>query len=380
MPVYEEKNPKWYWAVLFLLPVFLAVYSPFHFGSRELHGSEGIYAAMVMEINLLVPLTVAHGELIPSSYPLFPWVASLLHICGVKMELVLRIVSIASLAVLSGIVWQAAKKALNNQAGVVAAAAMFSSVIVIEKTLDGYPDMLAIVFIFSGWMLWFMYGASRGNWDKAWIVSVFSCGLAFYTIGWTAVIYFFWPLIFMRRPLTVWPKLKKRGFAISLFVLLAFILFWGIPRWIGGEDIPFRDLKFDKDIFEGYLVHVLSFPFEFALRFMPWTLLAWAPFCVAFHPLDKKSHFQPVLEDNIHLHVFSFLAHSLCGYQGFDFFGSSPGCYDRSELLVAGQAIRYAHSPPVESDGICTGGVRWCCAGFLFIARRLVFGTFLHVP
>ncbi len=37
-----------------------------------------------------------------------------------------------------------------------------------------------------------------------------------------------------------------------------------------------------------YLIHLGTFPFDAAFRFLPWTLFLWAPFCPAVTPLDPN--------------------------------------------------------------------------------------------
>ena len=71
MPVYDEKPMRWYWASLFLIIVFLLITSPYQLGDRELYWQEGDYAAMAQDPDLFIPL--AQGELLPSTFPMFPW-------------------------------------------------------------------------------------------------------------------------------------------------------------------------------------------------------------------------------------------------------------------------------------------------------------------
>ena len=292
----NEKPPEGGKAIIFLVIAFFLIFAPLQLGDRELYWSEGDYSAMTMEMDFALPLTIAHGELIPATFPMFPWISALLcRYLGFTMEFSLRIISVLSLAALTILAWDAGRRALNIQAGAVAAAVMLSSIIIIEKTLDGYPNTLALLFIFMGWLVWFTFGAARGSWNRAWIYSMFCCGLAFYTLGWPCLIYFAFPLLFMRRPLTLWTKLQRPGFFVGLAILFVFIFLWGFSRWSAGTDIPFSSLPIDKGVFEDYFQHLLTFPFEIILRFLPWSIIAWTPFCVAYHPLDKNPIFSRYL-------------------------------------------------------------------------------------
>lgn len=292
MPIFEEREPGVAVAILVPLLAFLLAFPLWHIGERDLYWSEGDFAAMAMEAGSFPPVTAAHGEIVPNSYPLFPLAASWLSKTGLGMEFSLRFISVAALAGLCAIVWTSCRQAAGLQAAAAGCAMMLSTILVAEKSIDGYPHMLSTFFMFAGWLLWFTYGQSRGNWNAAWILAGLFAGLAFYTTGWEAIIYFSIPLMFMRRPLTIWRRLNLPGFYTGLAILACFILLWGVPRWKAGSDIPFRSMPIDSDVHVGeYLLQLLAFPFETMVRMLPWTLLAWAPFCAAFSPLDKNPLF-----------------------------------------------------------------------------------------
>ncbi len=296
MPRYEEKTSGWILAALILVVAFLAIYSPWQLSDRELYWQEGYFAAMAMEMDYFIPLTFAHGMVIQDSFPLFPWIAAIIHNeFGVSMEMTLRFISIVALGVIAIVVWFAARSAGGTQAAAVAAAMMISTNVVIEKSIEGYPNTLMLLALTGAWFSWFMLGAGRSNWSGAWAASLFFAALAFYTFGLSALIYFFFPMIFMRRPLTIWPKMNKYGFYIGVTVLLGFIMLWAVPHIIFANTFPFKSLDFEPDSISVYLEHLITFPFDVAVRLMPWTLLAWAPFCVEYFPLDKTPIFSRYL-------------------------------------------------------------------------------------
>ncbi|MDD3119091.1 MAG: glycosyltransferase family 39 protein, partial [Victivallales bacterium] len=222
--IYEENTPHRTVTVLFLVLTILLFYPLWQLGDRELYWSESSYAAMAMETDYLAPSGQAHGEIIPQAFPLLPMAAAALHNqLKVPMELALRLPSWGALVLLALLVWMSARHAAGATTAAVAVAILISSNIILEKAVDGYPDMVGVLFLFAGWMLWFRIGAVRGNWNLAWLVSLTCCGLAFYTIGWAGVVFFFTPLIFMRRPLTLWRKLQRPGFYIGLGVVALFV-------------------------------------------------------------------------------------------------------------------------------------------------------------
>ena len=298
MPIFHEKTFSKTASGLVIVLCFLIIYPVFQIGHKELRWDEGYYAAIASEMDILKPNTVAQGELI-FSYPLYPWFVALLYkvpLDFLKYEFGLRLISILSIMALALIVWETASKAIDEEAGLVAAAALVSSLLVMEKGLEGYPEMLGIVFLFSAWMTWFNLGAVKGKWNSAWTISFFFCGLAFYTIGWSGIFFFAFPLIFMRRPLTIWSRLKKPGFGVGVIILASFIAFWGWPILTKQADMPFRNLSLNFTQNSDYFEQILLFPLQLVLRLMPWSLLAWPAFCPAYQPLDKNPVFSRFLK------------------------------------------------------------------------------------
>ena len=296
MPLYKEKKINTLIIILLLFTAFFALFSPWRLGERELYWDEDYYAVQTLELEHTPSTTFAHGEFTYDSSPLFPLiVAKLKTDLSLPVEFVLRLVSVLALAGIASMVWIAAKQAGGVQAAAVATAVMISSNIVIEKSIDGYPDTLTLLFLLSGWLLWFSLGIGRGKWNLAWILGFSFCGLAFYTQGFIAILYFIFPLIFMRRPMTIWRKLKKPGFPIGLFILLLFVLLWWLPHLIFAGDVEIRPLIFEGEDILDYLLHLLLFPIDMVVRLLPWSTLAWVPFCVAFMPLDKTPIFSRFL-------------------------------------------------------------------------------------
>ena len=299
MAIFEEREPGPLVAVLVPLLAFILIFPLWHLGERDLYWTEGEYAAVAHEMGSFPPVVTAHGELAPDIYPLFPFFVSQLHkATGWSIEFCLRLLSALSLAGLGAVVWESCRRTMGLQAAAVGAAMMISTVLVAEKGIDGYPHMMALLLITSGWLTWFSLGQSRGDWDAAWVSAGLFCGLAFYCNGWESLFYFVAPLLFMRRPLAVWGKLNRPGFYVGLGLVAAFMLLWAIPRWNAGLAGSLRSaLPLDSRIsFADYLGQLFAFPFEVLLRFMPWTLFLWVPFCAAIVPLDRNPLFSRFLK------------------------------------------------------------------------------------
>ena len=291
MAIHEEKVISPWLTVLILAAAFIIAYPFWDLGLRELFREEGDYAAIADEIASFPPSTLAHGELMSYTYPLYPLLAKGLSSLGFSMEFSLRFLSVFSLAILTLVVGIACYSMRGIQAAAAGAGAMFATILVAEKAVEGYPHMLTVLLIFSGWLLWFYYGQVRSAWDPAWILAGLFAGLAFYNGGWTALIYFFVPMAFLRRPFTVWNKLNRPGFYTGCAVIVCFILLWLIPRWNSGLQV----ITPVTDGFLEYFGHIFYTFFDTALRLLPWTFFLYAPFCVALMAIDETPLFSKYL-------------------------------------------------------------------------------------
>lgn len=283
----EEKTFPLSGGIILLVLSFLVIFSPLQLGERELYWQEGFHAAQATEMNLTLPITVAHGEAINNSFPLYPWLASIIiQYTGLPMEFVLRAISVLALALIAAIVWRATRFAGGIQAAFAATAMMISSNIIIDKTPEGYPLTMIAIFMLSGWLLWFNLGFVRGNWNHAWLISLLFGGLTFYTGGFQSLLYFIFPFLFMRRPLGIWTKLNRPGFWGGVAILSGFVMLWGIPYIVLSGQLPFTSFSPGNQLGR-YFEHLLFFPLDVILRIAPWQVLAWSPFCVALFSLDS---------------------------------------------------------------------------------------------
>jgi len=266
------------------------MYSPWHLGMRELLTTEGKYAAMALNMNFFIPVTSAHGEIL-SYYPLYPWIVSIAYKCGLNLEFGLRLISILSLAGLGIIVFVVVRRAWGFHEAIVSTSFMIGNMLVFEKAIDGNPFLTGEMLLVLAWLLWYHNGIVKNNWNKAWIYSSIFCGLSFYTMGWASVFYFFLPLIFMRRPLTLWKKLNYRGFKIGIIIIVCFLLLWLLPRMLLIIQSPIAQNSFNNIFTQHYISDVLLYPLAVIGGLLPWIILAWPAFCVAYYPLDKNPIF-----------------------------------------------------------------------------------------
>jgi hypothetical protein len=288
MAIFEEKQPAVRWIVLLIAAVFLVSFPLVQIGMNELYSTEGEYAAAALEFTGGNTLVTVHGTLPDSVFPLYPALVRLLLNCGLPLEFSLRFMSLLPLALLALLTGLICGRSTDRQAGAAAAVIVLTTILAGSKAPEGYPQLLSALIVYGGWMLWFYLGFVRSNWNAAWLSVGLFGGLAFYSNGLTAVVYFLVPLAFQQRPFRVWSKLNKPGLLVAILLGAVFFFAWLTPiqNFLAAnseaprEAASFRILTYFKDI--------AVRPFDAAFRFFPWSLMLWAPFCPALIAIERN--------------------------------------------------------------------------------------------
>lgn len=305
MGIYTEKPISRWMGVLILLVAFLAVHEPWLLGMRELFRQEGFYAVQAAEFDFSSTLVTAHGVPIQNAFPFYPALSGLLmRGFGFAPELVLRAVSLVMLAATAVLTYFAAASERSCRAGLVAAGMYISTFLVLEKAVDGDPATCNAFFLLAAQLLFFQYGIRRTNWNAAWICSLALLCLGFFSGGFRVLLYFIFPMFFFRRPLSVKSKFRKPGFVIGVALAAVCILVWSVPYLGLMHHTQLLQIRFEDFTLSGWLQEVALFPVMLPLRLLPWSLIAWIPFCVALQALDKT----PILSRYLRTLVFSSLA------------------------------------------------------------------------
>lgn len=286
-------------AILLSAVMFLFIFLPWLTSCRELFRQEGLYAAVAVDFIDMHwgPGTgiaaQAHNTLQRDVWPLYPALVSLLYRLPLPMETALRLVSVTMLAVLSLLAAFAAGCRSGKLAGVVAGFCCFGTIFALDKGVQGGPETMAACFLLSAQLLFFHYGSRLADWNYAWMASAFFLALGFLTSGPVVILFFVFPLIFLRRPLSFAGKFRTPGFLGGIILLLLVIIIWAYPFGMELLKNPGAELKM---ITPGeYLRDLLLFPVKLPLRFMPWTLVAWMPFCVALQAISPVPVFSRYL-------------------------------------------------------------------------------------
>ncbi len=297
MGIFKEKPIAGWAGILVLIAAFLALYEPWWIGVRELFRQEGLYAVQAAEYSLESAVVTAHGVTSQSAFPLFPALVSLLvRLTGAPMEYALRLISIAMLGATAVLVYVAAASERSWRSGCVAAAMFLSSWLAVEKGIDGYPTTTSAFLLLAAQLVFFQFGIRRNSWNQGWILNLALLSLGFLAGGFSVLLYFVFPMFFFRRPLSVRSKFSKPGFAVGMVLLATTVSFWFLSGWeLSSRGEALQEFLWRDNSFRDYLVNVLMFPVELPLRLMPWTLIAWIPFCVALQALDETPIFSRYL-------------------------------------------------------------------------------------
>ncbi|MBR7128349.1 MAG: hypothetical protein IKD09_07165 [Lentisphaeria bacterium] len=299
-----EKAPQNFFSktffVLLLVAAFILMYQPWNLSLRELQGNEGFFATNTLEVDFSqYPITTAHKVPARNGYFLYPFMSRLLYDnFSLTIEQATRYTSLFwafAIALTAGItVWGLR----SFKAGLVSFSFFVGVNFVFEKSVLANPTFMALFFVFLAQIFWVYFGFVKTKWNTAWLVSLFLLSIAFLCNGFISLIYFAVPLLFTHRPLKVFSRLSKGGFFVGCVWLTAVILFWGAPYLIGSNHGEIITSIFSVQRLSEWLIHIIYTPFEMIVRLLPWSLIAWLPFCVALRPLDETpviSHYFRVL-------------------------------------------------------------------------------------
>jgi len=285
---YQEPLPsnRWKWSLLIL---FLLLYLP-ALTMRELAKPEAISAAIAADLrwNHWMPLTV-QGQQVPA-FPLYPWLVRLCRGRGLVNELTVRLpAALAVLALASLCAWVAARNK-NMLSGVIAAAMVLTCYATLSYGQHATADTLTALLLSGAWFSWYELGRVGKSWNLAWPTSLTLVLLAVFAGGAEAILYFYFPLLFLRRPLYIDARLRMPAHWLSVVVGIAILAFWYhcFPDQIllSGSSLAMNTAN---SSIRSYFVKVMLFPLQSAAWLLPWTFLAWPPFCAGHRAVEPAS-------------------------------------------------------------------------------------------
>lgn len=275
--------------------VLLAILGPLlYLGAMylfELRASdEGLQAGMAREM-------LATGEYMKThlygrpirEFPLYSWLVCLFSGFQSPTLLSLRLpgmLSVMGLALLCGM---SARKLQSNFAGFVAAAVVLMCLATFKVGFRAQVDMLQSFLTCCAWWSWYHLGFEEKRWNVAWEVSLFCVFIGVLNVGLEAVFWFYLPLLFMPRQINAKMRMQMPSHLVSVLFVVVLITVWVMvtpeqplmpwnrEHWLS---MPSNDSS-------GYFWHLISFPCGVAYYLFPWSILLWAPFCIALRQFEK---------------------------------------------------------------------------------------------
>lgn len=296
--MYRESTVNPWAGALLIAGVFLLIYFGWVLYPRELFRQECIYAAQAAEFSLKNPMVTVHETPVRNAYPLYPALCSLLYRWGLPMEMALRLVTVFFIAAGGVLVYFAAASGNGNRAGLVATSMYCTTMLMLDEGVTGAPQTMSAFWLLAAQVSFFYFGLRRGKWNLAWPLTAFLLMLGFFSGGVFVLFLFLLPVFFFRRLIAGRAKYRNPGFPVAVvLVLLAlftrFAVLWSVEKTSGGT-LFFRGFT-DPD----YLRDFFLFGLELPLRLLPWSFIAWIPFCAALQRLDDKPLFSKFLRINV---------------------------------------------------------------------------------
>jgi len=275
---------------LLICCITLAIYLPL-IGVAPWNGNEPTRVAVAQDMlrtrNWITP--TLHGKLYLTKPPLMNWlIAASGMIFGGITEWTSRLPSVVAMMATGMAVYFMTGQWLNRMSRFIAALATVSMTGLLKKGMSAEIDALFILFVAVILLAW-LNGYTKG-WRPVvlWGVSLFLVGIAFLTKGPHAAVFFYFTvgayLLFRRRMSFFFSLAHAAGIIIAAAVLMvylsavlreipfsAYLDMWKTQISSRGESSHARD----------FLQHLISYPLDAAMSFMPWALLVLP---VLLHP------------------------------------------------------------------------------------------------
>jgi 4-amino-4-deoxy-L-arabinose transferase-like glycosyltransferase len=284
--MYREIAPTKRWSLLLVL-----VFSVLYLGDlwyRPLSEAEALQATVAWEMqtggNWFGPML--HGRPF-DTFPLYPWLINLCSLFQRPSALSARLPAVLSILGMAGTAGYFAARAVGHLGGALAAGMVLASIPAFRVGTVADEEAVVAFLIGLAWLSWYRLGRIARRWNLAWICSHLLVAAASFATGVEALVMFYFPLFFLRRPLRAAPRMRLPGFSAGLVLYVLVILAWG--RLAPGRVLfPWSVAVAAGENGGGvYPWRLVWFPLLCALYLLPWSSMAWAGFCVAFRPVER---------------------------------------------------------------------------------------------
>ncbi|MFA6929589.1 MAG: hypothetical protein WCT05_04625 [Lentisphaeria bacterium] len=280
-------QPNKIWVFLLCLMTLLLYLLPLFFVELQ-GGEEAGFAAVAREMlltgNYLQPHL--HGDPV-RIFPLYSWLIALFSFAGVPTLFSIRfpaVLSIWGLAVLCGLT---ARKSKGSLAGYMAAAVILTCFASMRIGFRAQTETLHAFLLAMAWFMWYRFGPQEQRWHHAWGLALLFVFLDVLAVGAKGIFLFYLPLLIARNPPKMLRQLQSAPHILMLGIFAVLTLFW-IHFVCPQPFLPWNAISFTQPIpvSEGFFRHLSLFPCKVFFYLLPWSLLAWAPFCLALRQFE----------------------------------------------------------------------------------------------
>ncbi len=298
--------------------IYLAVFLLFfpalliNLGKMPLLADEPTRALVALEMyfsdNYIVP--TINGDYYYNKPPLYNWLlAGLYHISGRMDEWIVRLPTVVSICLFAGILFFYIRRYVNIQTAVLVLLAYVTcGRVLFYDSFLGLIDTLFSALIFMNWMVLYHYD-KKGNYLKMFLYSYLIITACYFMKGLPALVFQFISLLtlaVLRKRIGIL-FLSGHFMGIALF-LISCIFYYSQYLQFNSLEVLMSTLLNEstkRTVTEHGLmesiVHVLLFPFETVMHFLPWT----APLFLLF----KKENREYIMKnDFLKFNLFMLLA------------------------------------------------------------------------
>ena len=340
-------------AIILLVAVF--IYLPF-LGSLEWSGNESlrvIVSKEILETNNWI-ITTLHGQPYFVKPPLFNWlIASCGKLFGTINEWTSRLPSAVAMFFTGLVVYFLSGQALSRDGRFFAALMTLSMTGLIKKARTAEIDSLFIFFVTIALLIWIYGYTKKYRPIVTWSIPLAILGIGFFTKGPHAVTFFYFTVfsfLLIRKDLRYFFSIAHLGgLIIMLSLVAAYVL--AVLQHLSWQEYAkiwvhqFTSRAESKESY-GFVTHLLDFPVDAVLSFMPWILLI----VPAFVSKKFKGMFRELFRNDL---IFFSLVMAVAN---FPLYWLLPNAYVRYYLpagpfiaiILAGVVERYLSQPGQE--------------------------------
>lgn len=221
------------------------------------------------------------------TFPLYPALVAVVSGLGAPSTFTARLP--AALAVLAAalVCGLFVARRHGRLGGIVAGSMVLTNLACLRLGQRAQAETLLMLWLACAWLSWYAFGQERKEWGRAWGLALLFVLLGTMTVGARSLVYFYLPFLFFKRPIRGKRRLLQPYHILALAGLALVLTVWlqAVP---GQPLMPWNAEHLRPEQGDSLFWDRLLFPLKAALYLMPWTALAWTPFCVAFAPVERS--------------------------------------------------------------------------------------------